>query len=59
MIDFKKADTQTLLLIRQWLEKILGEIGIQSDLNGLAYKKKKNVDNELWRRVVSVDRKLF
>jgi len=54
-MNLKKASIQTLLLMRNWLDEILKEIGIHSnnEYNKMAAARRKDVDKELWRRIVS------
>lgn len=49
---------QTLLLIRQWLEKIEHDIGMHSakEFNKIVYETRKKVDIELWDRIISKER---
>ena len=58
MEEFKKMTITELLLSRQWLANIQAEIGIFSanEYNKMAYKRMKDVDQELWKRLVSDER---
>lgn len=47
-----------LLLARQWLVAIQADVGIFSanEFNKMAHKRMKDVDQELWKRLVSGER---
>lgn len=54
-MKIKDMTTTELLLARQWLAAVQGEVGIFSANkdNKLLYRRMKDVDTELWVRIVS------
>jgi len=58
MKELKDMTITELLLMRQWLATIQADIGIFSanNYNKMAYSRMKDVDQELWCRLVSDER---